>query len=403
MRLRHAAARLLLFLALAPTLGPAAAPAARAEDGATVRRGSFAEDLFVAGLWVDVAAEVAGDLFAAGAWADVVATVTGDAVVAGGMIDVEGAVRDNLVAAGVIVTVAADVEGKVMAAGGRLRLARRATVHGTALLAGGSVEISGQVEGDVAVTAGRTVVSGRIGGDLQVIGGPVELTAGARVDGDVTAYGPQAPFVAEGAEVGGAVSHVTEPAAPERPEVAAEDEPRFPGVVAALLLLGLVGLGVAVHLLLPGYAVAAGRRLRAHPWQSVGLGLALLTATPVAIVALAVTLIGLPLALAALPAYVALLLLGWVVAGFGLGGAVAGLRFLPAAVRDPRARPYLYAAAVLLLGLAALLLPVVGRFLALVALLLGMGAAAAQAYRAWLGEPAGPAAAGEASDGSSGR
>ena len=343
-----------------------------------VSRGQVDDDLFLSGRSVDVASEVAGDVFAAGGTVDVAgsvgdeliaaggmvdakARVAGDALVAGGMVEAAGSVGDNLVVAGGHVIVEADVTGKAIASGGRVRLDSGARVREEAWLAGGSVELAGTVDGSAFLTGGRIAVTGRVDGDLESAGGELYIGSTAQIAGTVTHRGPEPPRVADGATIAGAVDHI-QMAAPSGLGVA-RGWMRVEASAARFVYLFLIGL--LMFLLLPGLVRSCGRDMRQRPWPVLGVGVAVIVLTPIAVLLLAATLIGLPLALILVPLYAAAMFVGVPLAGLGLGLRLA----------EARGRVL----GILALGLIVLELvghvPVLGPLAWLAAMAFGIGAA----------------------------
>ncbi|MGH8203222.1 MAG: hypothetical protein ACREU4_14045, partial [Burkholderiales bacterium] len=78
-------------------------------------------------------------------------------------------------------------------------------------------------------------------------------------------------------------------------------------------------LGAILVLGMPQFSREAAAAIRSRPGQALGLGIAMLVGVPVALVALIVTIIGIPLAVLLAFAYGALLMLGWLIAAIFLG------------------------------------------------------------------------------------
>ena len=135
---------------------------------------------------------------------------------------------------------------------------------------------------------------------------------------------------------------------------------------------------MAVAALLVGTMPVSAKRvahaLRARLGLSLLWGFIALVCIPVAVLLLAVTIVGIPLALLALLLYGVLLLVGYVASGVGLG-QWALLRFRPEAVDRNGWRIASAMAAVLVLALLGSL-PWVGGLVAFLAVLAGMGAIA---------------------------
>jgi len=381
----------IIALRLGIGLAGACSPAALAqddEDGEVVRRGLIEDDVFATGRSVNIGATIEGDLFAAGGWVDVDAKVTdnliaaggmmdilgrteGDLIAAGGVVDVTAAVGDNLVVTGAVVTVDGPVEGKLFASGGRLRVGRRADIAGDAWLAAASADIGGRIGGHTVIAGGNITLRGHIAGDVEVTALSLEVARSAEIEGRLTHFGPDPPDVADGARIAGEVVHRHQP----------EDEPARPARAPdwpPLLWLGIIlGLGLIVDLALPQYVRRAEARLAKRPIACFGLGLAVLFVTPVLILILVVSVLGLAIGLAMIAAYGALLLLGPVIALFGVGDALG--RLWPAATRTDARRRLIFVAALVLLGLLGWL-PWVGTPILWLVIMLGLGAATWQLH-----------------------
>jgi cytoskeletal protein CcmA (bactofilin family) len=203
---------------------------------------------------------------------------------------------------------------------GDVTVARGTVVHQVVVFSG-SATVEGVVEGDVVVLRGPVTVSGQVGGDVIALHGPIHLLRTAQVGGDVRAGG--AVLVVHGAQVGGQIQHdvgftLSGPV----------------GVLGALLLSAAMGVsilvgGLLILLLAPRGADRAADAARSAPLASAGWGLLAAIAVPIAALALAATILGLPLALAVLLGLGLLWFVGISVATFILGRLI---------VRAPRSR-----------------------------------------------------------------
>lgn len=368
--------------------------------GADSRTGTIEDDVFLTGTSADVYATITGDLFSAALWLNINSRVSDNLIAAGGMADIAGSVQgdqiiaavvldltadtgDNLIAAGAVATIDGAVARKLFASAGRLRLGRNARIGRDAWLAAGSAELAGVIGGNAAIAGGSVVLRGRIDGDVEVTAFSLEVTDGAVIGGDLVFRGPEPPEIAQGARIAGTVEHQLEPKADERP--AQVTRWGWPPVFWILITLGL---GILLDVLLPRYVHNAGRRLTRQPFSCFGLGLAILITTPVIIVVLIISVLGLAIGIAGIAAYGALLLLGPVVALFGLNDTALA-RTLPALVRTPARRRLAFVAALLLLALLSAL-PYVGTPLVWLVTVAGLGAATWQLYVSVRAEPARP-------------
>lgn len=116
------------------------------------------------------------------------ATVRNHLYLAAGTVEVLGDIDGDLTVSVGFLNVVGDVTGGVTVAAGRAEI--RGTIGRSVRAAGATVAVYGRVEGDVVVAGGLvTIVEGAsIGGDVIAAGGAVTLVDGASVAGDVRGY-----------------------------------------------------------------------------------------------------------------------------------------------------------------------------------------------------------------------
>ncbi|HYC06037.1 MAG TPA: hypothetical protein VED40_22280 [Azospirillaceae bacterium] len=329
------------------------------------------DDLFIAGRTVAVDAPIAGGLFAAGASVAVVGPVAEEAFVAGGRVTLDGDIAGDLFAIGGSVALTGNVAGDAALAGASISVARNAAVAGDLAVTGGQVDIDGTVAGGVTVAGGSVTVRGTINGDLEVTAGELTLVPGAAIMGSIRLTGPDREEVPAGVTVGGTVVTETAPK-PER-GIADEVAPTLWGTIGSAV--GLFVMGAVLYLIFPRFVSGAALSVGAAPGRAFLTGLGTLVLAPLLMVLLCITIIGIPLALVALFAYMAVMALGVAVAGFGLAELVRRDRGRPSAPRDTLKR---YAFVALLLTMVGIV-PVLGDVALFVALAVGVGAFVMQA------------------------
>lgn len=197
------------------------------------------------------------------------------------------------------------------------------------------------VTGSVSAIGGDVTVDGHVEGDVSAIRGDVYLSPTARVDGDVVSAGGQI-HEEPGAYVGG--QRVTAMPGTRRAKrlqrYMEHDTVEHVGHVTGALVWFLVLLGVswAIVQLAPARTAAAVDTLRRGTIPSFGIGALILALIIPSLVALSllvgflcITIIGIPLALAALLAY------GLFFAAFGIWGFVVGAGALGGVILQRRA------------------------------------------------------------------
>jgi cytoskeletal protein CcmA (bactofilin family) len=363
---------------------PWANPAWAQDVGETVlRQGRISENYYAAGSTVRLQAQVTGDVVVAGGVVDLDGETSGNLIVAGGEVrlqqrlkgdllavagslEVRGDMGDDARIAGGEVRVYAHVHGDLIAAGGRLTVAPAAHVDGRAALGGAQVEVNGTFKKRLLVAGRSVAINGVVEGDVEVEAQRLTLGPAARIGGALTYRSPEAARIDPAAQVAGKVEHIVSPIG--RNLDRARGVARI-GAGAALAVMLLV-VGAAWYGLFPAFSHAAPGTLRASPWRSALVGIALVAGAPLAGSGLAATVIGLPIAAVLLFLYPPALLLGLVTAAFCLGDW--GLRRTGRAVTTGARLLALLAAAVVLSLLAVV--PYLGPLLLLAALLSGVGA-----------------------------
>lgn len=263
-------------------------------------------------------ARFGGTAFEAGGSVELEEPVLGNAFVSGGDVEVRAPVGRSLFAAGGEVTLAGPVEGSARMAGGTIRITPEARVVGDATLAGGSITVDGPVDGDLRAFGERITVNARVSGDLQFAGEDLRIGPAARIGGDVIYTEGDRFSIDPAAQVLGTVKRA-------RNERDWRRLTRDATVVGGISLsFGMMLLGVLLVLALPRFTREAAASIRKMPWQSLGVGFAMLVGVPLLLVMLVITLIGIPLAVLFAFVYGALLVAGGLVAALFLGDTVLG-------------------------------------------------------------------------------
>jgi cytoskeletal protein CcmA (bactofilin family) len=276
----------LLVLLASPALA-CGAPIPDVDDGVRVRRGG---DLVSGRAQVTVRDTLPGDVMAAGRDVLFTGVAGGDLLLAGGRHRVGGSTAGSVRAAGSDIRIGGEIGRNVTAAGSRVVLERRARVVGNSYLVGRSVRVDGTAGGLVRIAAQEVVLTGRITGDVLVEASRLRIGPEAVIEGDLRyrLRRGEEPAIEAGARIDGEVY----PLSPR---------PRIP-VRATLRILALVGFlvaGAVLVALLPGLSQAAQARVGARPLSAFATGILLLLLVPVLLALLAVTVIGIPLALVA--------------------------------------------------------------------------------------------------------
>lgn len=353
-------------------------PPAAAKDGRDLRR--FAARL-------DLAAEGQRHAYVGAAELRLGGRIERDAWVAGAVVEITADVGDDVHAYGATVAISGPAGGDVTAWAARLAVtsprigddldghASTITIGpGTAIagmtrLVGSRIVFAGSGTGRIQIHGEEVEFSGTASGPVEIVATKVRITAAARLAAGLTVFTIGEPVIEPGAVVDGIVTTKSLYEAPAmRPYLQGE----LMQQVRLALILGASGLVAGMGFLLFGRGAVEDSvdNLVDHPGQSALWGLGALVVLPLSAVVLALSFVGIPLAVTIVLALPILFLLGFASAGFGAG------EWLFNRVGEPvtgRMRGMLLMAGLAALALATLV-PFAGLAVVAIAAVLGLGA-----------------------------
>jgi len=264
----------------------------------TVTANETVDDTLVAtGASVRVEGVVNGDLLAFSRTLEIRGTVKGDVISFARSIMVSGAVEGRIFTCSRSLDLQGQLGHSIYGWMQSLRVDNRGHV-GDGIVAGADeVTLEGEVRRSANVYAGSADISGSIGRDLTMAGGSLTLNSTARVGGNLKARVRHLNdvHIADGATITGKRDIEV------RVRKSRYTRPKFYFFQAVWLASAML-LGWIALVLFPKFFEACAQSVGAG-WRSFGLGLAVLAAVPVAIIVVAITVVGLPLSLILLAAY----------------------------------------------------------------------------------------------------
>jgi hypothetical protein len=341
---------------------------AQSSASSVVREGPIDHDVYLGGSSVALRGPVDGDAVLAGGQVATDGEISGSVLAAGGTVDIRGTVKRSVRIAGGDVTAAAQVGRDLTAAGGTVTLSRDSHVTGDVWIAAAHAAVNGAIGKNLDVIGANIAISGTIEGDAHLRGRWITIGPNAVIHGHLSYESDTEASIASGAHIDGGVTRGD------------WETPRQAGAVMTVvgyaakivLAIALLAAGLLFILVFPGYSLNAARLIGLRPLASLGLGFALLIATPVAVIIAMVSMLGAILGLVVLAAYFISLLLAVLTATIYLGDAV--LRLLG---RGP-VTGFGRRLAALILGVIALMIlsgvPFVGFFVVLGVFVFGLGA-----------------------------
>jgi cytoskeletal protein CcmA (bactofilin family) len=316
---------------------------------------------------IDVAGTIKGDLIVFGDVVIISGTVEGDVIAFARRVEVSGTVGGSLFGAAAILNVSGRVGRNMLGAGSNVNLGQSANIGGNTITAGAESVIEGKTHRDLVSAGGMLDLRGEIGRNVHFAGGQLALGGSSRVGGNLGArVGKEENVkVAEGAVIAGK-KNITLNRATPRPS-------RYLSVsyyvwqivrIVAAFVTGLI-----LFKLFP--ALVPTRVHSGMDWlKAGGIGFIALVTVPVAFIILAVTIIGLPVALLSLALWGAGIYLSKIVVAEFVGRSIL------------KTRSAISLLAGLVLVVVAVNLPWIGGLINFLLILLGLGALAVSIYRA---------------------
>ena len=381
-------APIVLFLALLAFPASHSALAQQSTGRDVTVTGEQSKQQFVAGERIHIGANISDEVFAAGREITIERARAQSVYLVGDTIRVKDSTLRDIIAGAHDIEISGTIEDDALIAvcpicpwgSGRLLVDPQGRIGDDAHLLAGTLEIQGTVGGDLRATARRIVISGTIGGKADLSAKEIVIASTARLAGELVARSPKRPEIAAGATISGPVREIeTEINIPD-PRDLRKAIGWVAAAAAAILVLGALFLGVLGQLAAPGPLSRAARRMRTELWSCIGRGLAWALILPVIGALLFASLIGIPAGVILMAMLLVLWALAFVTSAYAIGLWLRSRR--AAAVREPGtgARIGWTLVGILVLSISWMV-PFVGWIFAVLALLGGLGAIAANLWR----------------------
>ena len=311
------------------------------------------------------------DLFIGAESVDIAGTVNGDIYVGAGTVNFNGRVTGDLVVgAGTVIIDKAVIGDSLIVGAGTVTIDDQSRIGGSLLVGTGTLDNQARVGRNVMVGAGTIKLNAPVGGEARLGTGTLSLGPKTVINGDLS-YTSEELNQDEKAVIKGTVSRYEIPESKKWDKGAVKQNMLKAWRVAqfgltAFSFLGALIVGLVMLWILAKPTQAIGDKIVAQFGSSLGWGFVLLFITPPALMLLMFTGVGLPLAMIVGALFVLDLYLAKIFASLALGKVLArnfGWKLRPAAV--------------FFVGLVVYyllrLIPVVGMFVRLAALLAGLG------------------------------
>lgn len=310
-----------LALLILPTLAFATVNAQSFRTGETTTIGAdekIDSSAWLAGSSIDVAGTVNGDLYCAGQNITISGHIAGDVLCAGQTVTISGKIEGDVRAAGQTVLVGGTIAGSVTAAGQAVTVEGKSTIGRDASFVGQNITIHGLIGRDVVIGASSATVDATVGRNVTAQLENLTVSNDAKVNGTVNYTSPQKAIINSGAHIGGKTTYT---------ELAEEKQTKtgYDFGSAMLWAVMLFFSGMLAVLLFPRVlhrTTNSAAKTPSRAIMAVLVGLIATVVTPVAIIMLMFTILGMPFALVALVAWLLILAVSGVFAAYYLGRVI---------------------------------------------------------------------------------
>lgn len=341
------------------------------------------DDLFAAGETIQIDGTVNGDVYTAGETVRVNGTINGDLHAAGGTVYVSGNItQDVYLGAGNVNVTGAVIGDSLLIGAGNVSIDEATTIGGSLLSGAGNLTVFSPIKRNFFAGAGTIDLNSKVEGEARLGAGSITLGPDTVISKDLhyaLSEDKEDLNISKSASVGGTINRAEHDfgnrAEMERARnqmASAANSAKLVGTIISLL--GALIVGYLLLRFFPNLLAGSAQQVSTSFGKSLLVGFLITLVALPALIVLAITGIGLPLA----GILFLLLLIGIYLAKFAVGLSVG--QWLSLKLGWQKATPL----GILALGLSAFylikLIPVVGFFTSLIVLWVGLGALTLQLF-----------------------
>ncbi|PID31718.1 hypothetical protein CR970_04370 [Candidatus Saccharibacteria bacterium] len=283
-----------IALGVAMVLGLGTA-AASAHDFRTGENVNVAKDqvidgsLFASGSSVDIAGDVNGDVFCAGQTVAVSATVDGDVLCAAQSITITGDVHGDVRLAAQQVTIDGVVTGNATIGAQSVSLTSSGAIDGDISVGSADATINGQVGRDILAGTGTLDVNGTVGRNITTEATQLNLGNNTNIKGKIKLTSYNDAKQQDGAQIVGGIERTD----PQNKERSLGNAIGF----FIFLLISMAAVALTIALVAPRPLHTTASRALQRPVRTLLIGFGVSVAAPIIIFVIAITMVGIPLAI----------------------------------------------------------------------------------------------------------
>lgn len=288
--------------------------AAQTQVGKTVTVSEpLSENAYIVGEEVYISSTAEKDVLGVGGKVTVNAPIVGDLMLAAGSVNVLDSVAGDVRVVGGDVTIAKSVGGDLVVFGGTVVILPGVTIEGDTLIFGGSVDMQGTANGNFTVYGGEATVNGTVVGPAVIKVGEV-IIFGEKADfrSSLSYSAPAEATIAEGAKLGGEVVFTKEEHGSSNDKNIIAGILAFVGIMMLVKFVGILSVALVMTYAFKNTSLALSTEMIQKFWPMVGVGLAATVVTPIAVILLCISVVGMYFGFILLALYIFALLVAGV-------------------------------------------------------------------------------------------
>ncbi len=367
--------KIILFLLFGFLAWPVTALAftAKAGDSINLAKGEVIDgNLYLAGANLNIEGKVTGDVICAGQTINITGTVLGDVICAGQTINVGGQVAGNLRVLASSINLTGQVNKNANMAAASINTSASSSIGWEMLFAASVAELKGKVAYDLTGAANTVTLAGQVGKDVKLKidnqrnNNPgLRIASGAIIDGKLSYTDKQDAVIEQGSKIAGEISR--------NPAKIRQVDKRDIFLAwlweRAISLFTIIAIGLLLVGLWPKGINGTKDQLVKYYGKSFGWGFVALFLTPIAMLILLISMVGIWLSLILFMIWFIALWVAKTLVMIGVGHYLAE-RF----AKKYAHRPMVTMLSGITLCWLVFSIPVIGGFLAFLSTIFGLGA-----------------------------
>lgn len=245
---------------------------------------------FYFGKIVQIDGTIDGALFVAAQEIKINGVVKGDLFTASQNVQINGIVDGDVHSAAQEIQITGQINGDALTASEKLIIDKKAIIQRDAILAASQIMHAGSIQRQMLAAAKHILLSGSVNDDANLAVEDLEVQSSGSINGDLKYTGPNQANIAGDAKVVGKVNWQKVAAKVQKKET-------FINQLSSVLfgLAGTLILWIALTLWRPNFWQTTAVPLLERPLVSLGVGALALVFTPLLVIILLITIVGIPL------------------------------------------------------------------------------------------------------------